>query len=1303
MATLVLSAAGTALGAGFGGSVLGLSGAVIGRAIGATIGQAIDQRVLGQGSRAVEGPRVERFRLNGAGEGQGVPRVWGRARVSGQVIWATEFVETANVRRTGGGKGAPRRPSVTETTYSYSVSLALALCEGEIAGIGRIWADGQEIAVRSLSLRVYAGTEDQLPDPRIEAVEGAGRAPAYRGIAYVVIEDLDLSPFGNRVPQLSFEVMRRAVPGRPDAPEDMADVLRAVALIPGTGEYALATQPIHYVFGPGQARAANVHSPEGAADLVVSMQQLDREAPQVGAVSVVVSWFGDDLRAGQFQVKPKVEDAAFDGDRMPWQAGGIARSQADQVVRLEGRPVYGGTPSDGSVVEALQAIRESGRQALFYPFVLMEQLAGNGRTDPWTGAADQPPLPWRGRITTERAPGRAGTTDRTAAAEAEVAAFFGAAAPGDFAEVNGRIVYSGPQDWGYRRFILHYAHLCRSAGGVDAFCIGSELRGVTQIRGAGDSFPAVAELVRLAEDVRAILGPLVKIGYAADWTEYFGYHAGGNVYFHLDPLWGHPDVDFVGIDNYMPLSDWRETEAQADAGWEAIHQIGYLQGNVAGGEGYDWYYDSEEGRAAQLRLPITDGAHGEPWVFRYKDILGWWSNPHHDRIDGLRAAQPTAWTPQSKPVWFTEYGCAAVDKGTNEPNKFLDPKSSESALPRYSNGQRDDYIQQQYYRAFARHWADPAKNPVSPLYGGPMVDMSHAYAWAWDARPFPAFPVDRATWSDGVNHARGHWLNGRVTSQAVASVVAELAGRAGVADAGIEALHGVVRGFHLADPGTARAALQPLCLVQGADAVEAEGRLAFRQRRERPTLIVTEADLVAPDAGEGPAERTRSSQAEVAGRLRLGFLEDEGSYQTRFAEAVLPDEAAATAAQSEVPVVLAPYEARALAERWLIEARVARETVTLALPPSAVRVGAGDVIALDGVRYRCDRVELGEAIRVDATRIEPAAYAPSPEIDLPAAAAPYQPPLPVFPLILDLPLLTGDEDPVAPHVAVTSVPWTGPVAVWTAPRLDGFALAGVLAAPSVVGVTETALPRAPAGLWHEGQTLRLRVVSGTLEGVDLSSVLAGANAAAIGGGGVTGWEVVQFRDAVLVAPGTWEVRGLLRGQAGTDGDVPAEWPAGSFFVRLDGRVGQVALSRALRGIARTYRFVSARRGIDDPTAVDRVAAVSGAGLRPWPVAHLRAAVQPGGLRVTWVRRTRVDGDAWDAPDVPLGEERELYRVEAFRTGGPVVTADPTVAEVLLDPVALNLSPADEVTIRVAQVSGVYGPGAVRELRVVWQP
>ena len=71
-----------------------------------------------------------------------------------------------------------------------------------------------------------------MPDPFIEAKEGAGQAPAYRGVAYVVFEDLALESFGNRLPQLSFEVIRPS----PD-PGAMERLVRAVNLIPSPGEF----------------------------------------------------------------------------------------------------------------------------------------------------------------------------------------------------------------------------------------------------------------------------------------------------------------------------------------------------------------------------------------------------------------------------------------------------------------------------------------------------------------------------------------------------------------------------------------------------------------------------------------------------------------------------------------------------------------------------------------------------------------------------------------------------------------------------------------------------------------------------------------------------------------------------------------------------------------------------------------------------------------------------------------------------------------------------------------------------------
>ena len=192
-------------------------------------------------------------------------------------------------------------------------------------------------------------------------------------------------------------------------------------------------------------------------------------------------------------------------------------------------------------------------------------------------APGQPAFPWRGRITCSPAAGFAGSVDKTGTAATQVSVLFGAATPGNFSVSGETVSFTGsPSDWGLRRMVLHYAHLCAAAGGVDAFLIGTEMPGLTTIRSGASTYPAVTAFRTLAADVSAILGAGTKIGYAADWSEYFGHHpqdGSGDVYFHLDPLWSDANIDFVGIDNYLPLSDWRDGFDHADAleGWPAIY------------------------------------------------------------------------------------------------------------------------------------------------------------------------------------------------------------------------------------------------------------------------------------------------------------------------------------------------------------------------------------------------------------------------------------------------------------------------------------------------------------------------------------------------------------------------------------------------------------------------------------------------------------------------------------------------------------------------------------------------------------
>lgn len=192
MATLVFGSLGSMLGGPLGG------------AVGSLVGRQFDAALFGSSGR--QGPRLKELAVTASAYGQTLPRHFGRMRTAGSVIWATDLVERGEVQ--GGGKGGP-----SLTIHAYSVSFAVALASRPIRAIGRIWADGKLLrgAAGDLkaagTLRVHTGVGDQQPDPLIVAAEGIGQCPAYRGIAYVVFEDLDLSGFYNRIPSLTFEVI----------------------------------------------------------------------------------------------------------------------------------------------------------------------------------------------------------------------------------------------------------------------------------------------------------------------------------------------------------------------------------------------------------------------------------------------------------------------------------------------------------------------------------------------------------------------------------------------------------------------------------------------------------------------------------------------------------------------------------------------------------------------------------------------------------------------------------------------------------------------------------------------------------------------------------------------------------------------------------------------------------------------------------------------------------------------------------------------------------------------------------------
>jgi len=211
----------SSVGQGLGGIVGGAIGFMVGGPSGALYGAQVGMMVGGLlDPPKVEGPRLEDLIQQTSAYGVFIPRAYGTVALHGNVFW----IQGDSLIERGvesSGKGGPE-----VTNYEYYASFAVSLCEGTIDGIRRIWIGGQlwyDAGSDDLStiiasnesaykFTLYTGTETQEVDPLIQADRGVTNVPAYRGIAYIVFNELPLKDVGNTIAgaQVKVEVIKDA-------------------------------------------------------------------------------------------------------------------------------------------------------------------------------------------------------------------------------------------------------------------------------------------------------------------------------------------------------------------------------------------------------------------------------------------------------------------------------------------------------------------------------------------------------------------------------------------------------------------------------------------------------------------------------------------------------------------------------------------------------------------------------------------------------------------------------------------------------------------------------------------------------------------------------------------------------------------------------------------------------------------------------------------------------------------------------------------------------------------------------------
>ncbi len=220
------------------------------------------------------------------------------------------------------------------------------------------------------------------------------------------------------------------------------------------------------------------------------------------------------------------------------------------------------------------------------------------------------------------------------------------------------------------------------------------------------------------------------------------------------------------------------------------------------------------------------------------------------------------------------------------------------------------------------------------------------------------------------------------------------------------------------------------------------------------------------------------------------------------------------------------------------------------------------------------------------------------------------------------------------------------MAVYVATEGGGFRLATTLSARAAMGRLVAPLAAGPQGLFDRGNAIEVELFGGALASLPDIDVFAGGNAAAVMTAGGS-WEVLQFAEAELVGTNTYRLTRLLRGQSGSEQAMATGAAVGADFVLLDGAIMPLPVRADQLGLPLRYRIGPARDDYAAPSFVELTVTAEGIGLIPFAPTDLKAHrdVASGDIALSWIRRTRFGGTAWELVEVPLNEESEAYRVE----------------------------------------------------------
>lgn len=586
--------------------------------------------------------------------------------------------------------------------------------------------------------------------------------------------------------------------------------------------------------------------------------------------------------------------------------------------------------------------------------------------------------------------------------------------------------------------------------------------------------------------------------------------------------------------------------------------------------------------------------------------------------------------------------------------KFFGPDAPNNAL-----------IQGRYYRVVVRNTAAIDGKVIATITdfmtGGlvheeEFTGVSASYTWTVDRL---AFGNDNNVDVIAAAYAQVQIGGGRAAPDAVplADAIERQCLRAGlVADeVDVSAVTGTVRGFAVSSVTAPRTVLEMLMGAYQLEALETGGKLTFRPRAQATVLSIPYDDLGAAE-GEPvePLPLVRANDQELPAQVVIRFANAINDYQDGAEASARIGANLAVVDAIELPLVLSPTEARRIAEiRKADIVNSVHRVEQLQLDASYAALEPGDAIEVtdqDGqaFRLRIGRItDSGLVRRIEAAIDEQSAmtgaanadddYLGSDNVALSTGTSME---------LLDIPLLRDVDDGLIHYLAVgkqaNDRSWPG-AAVYRGRNDSGYVSAATFTDRTYIGRTTAALGDFLGGaVFDELNALAVTGV-GDLESWTRDEILAGSSPALL-----VGDEIILWRSATETAPGTYLLRGLLRGRRGT------EWAIAGH--EIDERVVLLATS-GLRVITNTAAEVGQSfdfKAVTNGTALDAAFPQAFTNTlisrKPFAPVDGRAAPLPSGsTEISWKRRTRL-AVGFTGPTgsvVPLGESSERYEVDLF--------------------------------------------------------